>query len=550
MTATADAPPDLKARALALFSGKAIVWLSAFFGFPTGLLLLAHNWRLLGDRPRMARHLACALLSLVPLAIVAARLMGTVGLVLLLPANFLVLFVIIKRVQEMDRAAAAWREASVEDRNAWLGVGVGIGVVLALLLATTALLALVASESRVVAFDERDGRARWVATLGGTREADPLAATVANGRMFVWTVGREDERREYRKELIALDAATGRELWRFSPDRREYDFLSPYQTLFFERKLFADADTVYVQVVDGISALSLLAIDARSGTLRWSAPLGKPSGFSDQYLRIVQQGNELIFVSSTPTATRTGSATVATTALRAIDRRTSAATWRVELPLADARTEVGGPFADDGAIVVDLGREGLAAFALGTRTRLWTRSAAFRPLAVIGANLYGLASPPPGQNEAELIALDPSTGAQRWAARYTDRSDEDPIFDHDGAYMLQRTSDTQDNCVEEFVALRATDGGERWRVPSSVVSIHPPVRGEEVIVANVRALPCISGGTQPYSTVAYAPADGAERWRLTGEYYGDLTVGAGHVFALDTAPRWRNWLARLNPAWR
>lgn len=543
------APAPATPRPAQLFSGKAIILLTLCFGFPTGLLLLTHNWRRLGQRGRMLGCLAAAGIGATVALVVSAQFPVKIGFWFLALLQLVMFFVVVKLAEDVDRTASC-NEFQLIDRNAWLGVGLGVTVALAVLRARTLLLVIVADESRIVAFDERDGRVAWVAALGGARDADPLATTAAAGRTFVWVVGNKRTKDGYHKELIALDGATGRQLWRFVPDQRAYDNLSQYTVLLPERKLFADADTVYVQVVEDFEFLTLLAIDANSGTLRWSAPLGELDRGFERYQRVVRQGDDLIFVrkvSRWDAATRTNTPI---TTLEAIDRHTGAQTWHADLPDADPRWGADEAFGDDGVLVVDLGKDRLAGFARGTGARLWTRDIALQPLALIGANLYGRIIPSAGTGEQELIALDPATGDQRWSYRYLDGDLTRPAFDRDGAYLIVQGRDADKNCVDQFVALGATDGRERWRIPASVVDLYPPVRGDALLVANVRSPGCATSDQRSYAMVAYAPDDGTERWRLTGEYHGYLTPDGGRIFVEDGGPRWRNWLARRNPAWR
>ncbi|MFN8517242.1 MAG: PQQ-binding-like beta-propeller repeat protein [Thermomicrobiales bacterium] len=545
----AAAPAPVPARTVQLFSGKAVILLTLLFGFPTGLLLLAHNWRRLGQRARMVGCIVAALLGMIALIAVAAEFVGTTGLWLLALLQFVMFFIIVKLAEDVDKTASR-DELLLIDRNAWRGVGVGVALALVVLLTRTLLLAMQARESRIVAFGERDGRVSWVTALGGARSANPLAVTAAGGRTFAYTLGDERSGGGSPKELIALDGATGRQLWRFSPDRRAFDNISSYEVVFLERKLFADADTVYVQVVEDFQYLDLLALDARSGTLLWTASLGDLDSGIPQYRRVVRQGDELIILHPLSNWDRTTRVTTKTIALEALDRHTGAVSWRVELPDFDPQWGVTDPFGDDGVIVVDLGKDRLAGFAPGTGARLWTRDIALQPLALIGANLYGRIALSSGTAEQELVALDPATGEQRWSYRYVDRDQNFPAFDRDGAYLMMHDRDADENCIDQFVALGATDGRERWRITASVVDLYPPVRGDSLLVANIRPSGCAIGNQRFYAMVAYAPDAGSEQWRLPGEYHGYLTLEGGRIFVEDSGPRWRNWLARLNPAWR
>ncbi len=97
-------------------------------------------------------------------------------------------------------------------------------------------------EGQVVAYDALTGRIRWRATMGPT-ESSPL---VAGGRVFVG---------DWRGDVVALDAGTGRRIWSFRAGGRVKGAVA-----LSGRRLFFGA-------YDG----RVYALDARNGTLLWRA---------------------------------------------------------------------------------------------------------------------------------------------------------------------------------------------------------------------------------------------------------------------------------------
>lgn len=99
-----------------------------------------------------------------------------------------------------------------------------------------------ALDGQVVAYDALTGKIRWRATLGPT-ESSPL---VANGRVYVG---------DWRGDVVALDARTGRRVWSFRTGGRVKGAVAKSG-----RRLFVGA-------YDG----RLYALDARTGALLWRA---------------------------------------------------------------------------------------------------------------------------------------------------------------------------------------------------------------------------------------------------------------------------------------
>ena len=106
----------------------------------------------------------------------------------------------------------------------------------------------------VYAVDVATGRARWTAKTGGYVDT-PLAA--ANGRLFVSVQGT----RTTSAAVVALSEADGSQIWRYEANR-EVLATAP-----------AVSGGMVVLGLAGVSSTVVRAIDATSGTERWSTPV-------------------------------------------------------------------------------------------------------------------------------------------------------------------------------------------------------------------------------------------------------------------------------------
>ncbi len=138
-TTTTDATPRAARPMVRLFSDRAVGWLTFCLGAPTGCLLIADNWRRLGQRGRAARYAAAAALLLVVFVLVGG-ILGQLARGSALPINMIALFFLRERAAEGDAAVALARGRLVY-QNAWQGVALGVGVA-ALTLGATLVVAL------------------------------------------------------------------------------------------------------------------------------------------------------------------------------------------------------------------------------------------------------------------------------------------------------------------------------------------------------------------------------------------------------------------------
>ena len=124
--------------AIPLFSGKAVAWLSFCFGTPTGLLLLAENWRRLKQGDRAAKYAACGVLVLLALVVMSSLLEPLASLATLFSQIFTLKY-LAGRVGDAEFTLTHSGKSFVH-RNALLGLGIGVVVLGAVLLLSIALL--------------------------------------------------------------------------------------------------------------------------------------------------------------------------------------------------------------------------------------------------------------------------------------------------------------------------------------------------------------------------------------------------------------------------
>jgi outer membrane protein assembly factor BamB len=133
------------------------------------------------------------------------------------------------------------------------------------------------TSDHAIAFDVRSVRTLWRAALGatyrghdGSRDGPIATPAVSGSRVFM--VGPHGL-------VLALDAASGRELWRKDLPK-ELQAKAPHYG--FGASPIVAADKVVVQI-GGAEKSGLVAFDAASGAVAWSALLSETKGDSTGY---------------------------------------------------------------------------------------------------------------------------------------------------------------------------------------------------------------------------------------------------------------------------
>jgi outer membrane protein assembly factor BamB len=162
---------------------------------------------------------------------------------------------------------------------------------------------------------------RWTYDAGGQIAAPPIAD---GDRVYVATT-----------DVIALDAATGAEQWRFATDGNV-------------SALVLDDGRLFAAGSDG----NLYALDPESGAERWRAAINPARGSSivagDEAIHVVTTGGEVV----------------------ALDAESGAERWRTAV--ADGGLAAGAISVDAGVVVVAVSNQGLTALQASDGAPRWT----------------------------------------------------------------------------------------------------------------------------------------------------------------------------------
>ncbi len=435
------------------------------------------------------------------------------------------------------------------------GIGLIIASLLAYWLATQ-------NEKRLLALDAKSGRVLWLAALSD-RNSKLRNPVVANGRVFSGIATKEVLQNSYNWQLTAFNATSGRRIWQYSPNLRQGEsrakldgvstgLLAPY----------ASEDSVYASISIENGEDQLVAIDAATGRQRWV--IKREWSIFDK-LGVVTVDNRVIIVSpeKDPTRIPIGKLPENKVMLRVLDARTATQVWQVKLNdipyedlfqglnlpsvlVASDRTVFFKPgitraynlatgklqfkIADRNGDEIKLinstlysfGYGELSAFNAVTGDQLWTRGNAknsnltcagklgsprrFQASSKLVYVTCGIAGRKSIEDEGWLVALDTKNGSERWFKQvnsgYWDLFESLPASNSESVFIIRKTKNETGKIVAEILTLSAKNGAEIWKL------------------------------------------------RLKEEDFLQPPVTDGdRVFVIDTAPRWRNWVAQLNPAW-
>ncbi len=275
-----------------------------------------------------------------------------------------------------------------------------------------------------------DGSQRWRLPLGGS----VYDASVRDGVVVV-RVGPLDA-----GHVLGVDAATGAELWRFTP---------PTGAWLSWQQLLTDGGGVVVTGPRG----ALVVLDRRDGAVRWRRPAGEratPRVFATA-------GNRVLWVDRG--------------ALESFDAATGRLLWRA------AGVVHAGEFSAEltvtgGVVVVGLGMDPayqpVTAYDLVTGRVRW-RLARSAEAAVVGAGPAGpagvaVATRTERQRFGDLELVDATTGAVRWRRPLTGWIQQDMV---DAVNRQALVTADEVVYVEQFsnlvVGRSVRDGAVRWR---------------------------------------------------------------------------------------
>jgi alcohol dehydrogenase (cytochrome c) len=396
----------------------------------------------------------------------------------------------------------------------------------------------------------------WVyqATASGTIETTPV---VADGVMYIT---------EPPSTVVALDAHTGRELWRWTPAmRRDVGSIGGGP---LNRGVALLDSSVYVATLDA----NLVALDARSGAVRWSTPVAdNHTGYFMTAAPLAVDGKIIVGVSGGEAGIRGF--------VDAYDARTGRRLWRFHTVPAP-----GEPGSETWSDTASWRTGGGATWLTGS----------YDPqLKLI---YWGVGNPGPDWNgdprggdnlyTCSLIALDAVTGALRWHFQFTPHDTHDwdateiPVL-FDGVvngkarklvamanrnafyYLLDRTTG-------EFLLAREY-AHQTWAKGIDAKGRPVALEGKEPTVEGNLVFPSLQGSTNWFSP-SYSPATNAlyVAVREMGSYYyktdAEYTPGtpfmgggeraldgdsaSGAIRAIDAITGARRWnFAIHSPPW-
>ncbi|MBX3081407.1 MAG: PQQ-binding-like beta-propeller repeat protein [Anaerolineae bacterium] len=435
---------------------------------------------------------------------------------------------------------------------------------IALIVASIALVGT-PEETLLLALDGNNGHTQWsMPAPMGIGQRGIGIPTAVNGRLYVSVVTPPASNSllpNYGWELRALDSASGARVWTFTPDPKQFGKVAAEITASFGA--IVTQDTVYVTLVALDYQVWLVALDVQTGQVKWahSDLYFNDSGFRGlaglilnyaQYSKYTVVGDK-VFALLRAEDDDDPDAPTTTTALTliALNAQTGETLWSKPITLDNSKADkvVETMVATETDVYLSIDKTYVYDAATGDLKQ--TEDAA---LVFITSNtIYQ-------QHELTLTATDRATGQQRWqytppantgCMRFTvneqtlyafcARGEDDSVKLDDAAKKLPA------NWTNFLLALDVQTGAERWRKPIAenlftVVGQVPATYGDRVVVV---------GGALGELRVVALTSSGDEAWSYHLERGYDLAVSDGNrVFVTDTRPRWRGWLAWLNPAWR
>lgn len=225
------------------------------------------------------------------------------------------------------------------------------------------------------------------------------AAPIVNGNMMFITTPKN--------RLIALDATTGKELWKYEHDLSKVGLKTVCCDV-VNRGVALYEDKVYMATLDNY----VVALDARTGKVDWQEKLNAPDvGYAMTLAPLIVKGKVVVGVS--------GGEYGARGFIEALDARTGKMAWKTyTIPAPD---EPGGDTWPKGAYKTGGGAAWLTGtYDAETDTLLWG----------VGNPGPWLATLRPGDNlyTDSVIAMNPADGKVKWHYQYTPND----TWDYDG----------------------------------------------------------------------------------------------------------------------
>ena len=141
VTNTTAARTTAVPQTIALFSGKALAWITFWLSAPVGLVLMAHNYWELGQRDKMIAYFGAAAVALV--VITGMWLLPSpFDTLTIFATNIVTLFHLLTK-SEIGEARGRTAGNRISHRNGWLALLVALLLALALSMVANVLLAII-----------------------------------------------------------------------------------------------------------------------------------------------------------------------------------------------------------------------------------------------------------------------------------------------------------------------------------------------------------------------------------------------------------------------
>lgn len=394
--------------------------------------------------------------------------------------------------------------------------------------------------------DAKTGKVVWSTTLPNSKRSTSIPVT-AEGRVFVGQVTNIEDNNEA-ISLSAFDAASGKLLWEFVPDRKQF----PRQDsiTWFAQRPYALGDLVFMTLrgADDDKGVLLLAIDAQTGTLRWTL---------DHHFEADQGARpEVALVNGKLIALQWQNVDGAFTYFaRVIEPQTGKVltdllTWKSgEWGTFDSFHD---PFlqsnADMAFILTD---KAIYAFDPETGERRISIDVPSARYAVSGDMVFV-------QRVYDIMAYDAHTGQQRWKYHAKQLDQMHGYFswimaDHDTVRIICNCAEQNAHDGTAVYVLDAQTGQLRFTQATSdsyafTYFLRAPATDDVVLTSIGR----YSGADELTGIAALDAKDGSLRWQFVTaptRLKPPATDGE-HVFVTTFDTRLRSWLTPMNTDWR
>ena len=298
------------------------------------------------------------------------------------------------------------------------------------------------------------------------------------------------------QQLVAVDAHTGVELWRYA---------DTYSQLQWPLGPFTGAGIIVLPVKDG-SSNTLVGLDAATGQVRWQIGADNdPSTVMTTvpgqrcYPQCVEMPPDVYAPAANTDTTVVVAGSMGAGVVRGLNRTTGEQLWTTDLHLADQSGVVTfrGATAVDGDLVIIPTAATMVALDATTGKQRWQAPRLDHPVAAHGYVIGGVPGniTSPTQNSQSRV-LDSATGTEVVALDGFQSYGEIWAIAAEAVYL----DDIRDNGPPDVVAYELPSGSERWRQPARLGDPQQAV-GDNVIVR--------SRGTWRCSTV---PTDQCCGW--------------------------------------